>query len=292
MEDSEEYVVKQYICPICKATHEVTLAKDLAANRTKFPFPYVYLHSREQSGGELQDLLTILYIDANLQVRGTEIILVEGGNIFSAELTRQITDKLTDRIAELEEENVRLKNYMQFQSDSDFLATDVEDPGASEEEIDIKIEELSKETDKMIGELLEGLADVELLDDSPEPVFEDIEIEEISPRVKKPSRQKQIKPRIKVKTPAGPKKSKITTVDLFVASTIGPYGEKRQKLTINARISVDDLKETVGNLFGLDPSVFYLALNGVTLNDTQYLNDYNVTNNDELLIIPASTAGI
>jgi hypothetical protein len=291
MEDSGEYVVKQYICPICKATHEVTLAKDLAANRTRFPFPYVYLHSRKESGG-LQDLLTILYIDANLQVRGTEIILVEGGNIFSAELTRQISDKLTDRIEELEEENDRLKNYMQFQSDAEFLAEGAEAPEASEGAIDIKIEELSKETDRVIGELLEGLAEVEVLEESPETSFEDIELEEFPPRVNRPAKQKQIKPHIKVKTPVGPKKRKITTVDIFVSSTIGPYGEKRQSLTVNARISVDDLKETVGNLFGLDPSVFHLALNGITLNDTQHLNDYNVADCDEILIIPASTAGI
>ncbi|HMF30838.1 MAG TPA: hypothetical protein VKK79_05465, partial [Candidatus Lokiarchaeia archaeon] len=169
--------------------------------------------------------MTILYIDANMQVRGTEIIEVEDSNIFSADLTKQIAEKLTDKITEVEEENVRLKEFLDFESDADFLATKTEPSEASDEEMDIKIEELAKETDKVIGQLLEGLAEIEIIEESADLEIEDLEVEEYSLPARKPRKPKQIKPRIKVKTPKGPKTSKRPKIDIFVASTIGPYGE-------------------------------------------------------------------
>lgn len=88
------------------------------------------------------------------------------------------------------------------------------------------------------------------------------------------------------KTPSGGGK-KIT---LFFMSTIGP-GEKKQKLTVDDGNIVGDIKTTVGNLFGLNPNDFHLSSGGVTMDETTSLNQYNVSDGDDVLLIPASTAG-
>jgi len=79
-------------------------------------------------------------------------------------------------------------------------------------------------------------------------------------------------------------------ISVFFLSTIGP-GEKKQKLTVNDANQVGDIKETVANLFALDPSDFYLSSGGVTMDEFSNLNDYNVTDGDDILLIPASIAG-
>jgi molybdopterin converting factor small subunit len=73
-------------------------------------------------------------------------------------------------------------------------------------------------------------------------------------------------------------------------STIGP-GEKKEKLTVNDANQVSDLKETLGNLYGLDPNEFHLSSGGVTMDENNQLKDYNVNDGDDILLIPASTAG-
>jgi hypothetical protein len=93
------------------------------------------------------------------------------------------------------------------------------------------------------------------------------------------------------KTPAG----KTPTaggknIALYFTSTIGP-GEKKQKLTINDGNAVNDIKRTVGNMFGLNPADFHLSSGGVTMDDGMPLNNYSISNGDEVLLIPASTAG-
>ncbi|HEY0088485.1 MAG TPA: ubiquitin-like domain-containing protein, partial [Candidatus Lokiarchaeia archaeon] len=72
--------------------------------------------------------------------------------------------------------------------------------------------------------------------------------------------------------------------------TIGP-GEKRQKLTVDDSNNVDAVKKTVGNIFGLDPDDFHLSSGGVTMDENTPLSSYNLSNGDEVLLIPASTAG-
>lgn len=73
-------------------------------------------------------------------------------------------------------------------------------------------------------------------------------------------------------------------------STIGP-GEKKEKLTVNDSNQVKDIKNTLGDLFGLDPNEFHLSSGGVTLDENTSLTDYSVSNGDAILLIPASTAG-
>jgi hypothetical protein len=96
---------------------------------------------------------------------------------------------------------------------------------------------------------------------------------------------------IKSKTPAAKTPSiggrKVT---VFFMSTIGP-GEKKQKLTVNDGNSVNDIKKTVGNLFGLNPTDFHLSSGGITMDENTPLKDYNVSDGDDILLIPASTAG-
>ena len=79
-------------------------------------------------------------------------------------------------------------------------------------------------------------------------------------------------------------------ISVYFMSTIGP-GEKKQKLLINTGNLVGDIKETVANLFGLDPADFHLSSGGVTMDESFPLKDYNVNDGDDILLIPASTAG-
>ncbi len=88
-----------------------------------------------------------------------------------------------------------------------------------------------------------------------------------------------------IKGPSGGKK-----ISLYFTSTVGP-GEKKQKLMVDNANLVDAIKETVGNIFGLDPNDFHLSSGGVTMEESSPLSDYNVDDGDEVLLIPSSTAG-
>ncbi len=79
-------------------------------------------------------------------------------------------------------------------------------------------------------------------------------------------------------------------ISIYFMSTIGP-GEKKQKLTVNDGNLVGDIKETVANLFGLDPADFHLSSGGITMDEINPLNDYNVSDGEDILLIPASIAG-
>jgi len=92
------------------------------------------------------------------------------------------------------------------------------------------------------------------------------------------------------KTPEHKISSEGKKISVFFLSTIGP-GEKKQKLLVFTANKVGDIKDTVANLFALDPSDFHLSSGGVTMDETSYLNDYNVADGDDILLIPASTAG-
>ena len=92
------------------------------------------------------------------------------------------------------------------------------------------------------------------------------------------------------KTPASKKPSGGRKLSVYFISTIGP-GEKKQKLTINDNNDVGDIKRTVGNMYGMDPADFHLSSNGVTMDEDTPIGNYNVGNGDDVLLIPASTAG-
>jgi len=95
---------------------------------------------------------------------------------------------------------------------------------------------------------------------------------------------------LKSKTPATKTPSAGKKLTLYFMSTIGP-GEKKEKLTVNDSTHVSDIKQTLGNLYGLDPNDFHLSSGGVTLDENSPLRDYSVNDGDDILLIPASTAG-
>jgi len=95
---------------------------------------------------------------------------------------------------------------------------------------------------------------------------------------------------LKSKTPAGKTPAGGKKLTLYFMSTIGP-GEKKEKLTVNDGNHISDIKHTLGNLYGLDPNDFHLSSGGVTMDENSTLRDYNVNNGDDILLIPASTAG-
>ena len=95
---------------------------------------------------------------------------------------------------------------------------------------------------------------------------------------------------VKSKTPAAKTPSAGKKLTLYLISTIGP-GEKKEKLSVNDSNRVDDIKSTLGNIYGLDPNDFHLSSGGVTMDENNPLRDYDVNNGDDILLIPASTAG-
>ena len=95
---------------------------------------------------------------------------------------------------------------------------------------------------------------------------------------------------IRAKTPEHKISTEGKKISVFFLSTIGP-GEKKQKLTVNDGNIVGDIKETVANLFALDPSDFYLSTGGVIMEENSQLKEFNVEDGDDILLIPASTAG-
>ena len=95
---------------------------------------------------------------------------------------------------------------------------------------------------------------------------------------------------VRSKTPASKTPSAGKKVTLYFMSTIGP-GEKKEKLTVNDNNRIKDIKRTLGNLYGLNPNDFHLSSGGVTMDESSQLNDYSVNDGDDILLIPASTAG-
>jgi hypothetical protein len=95
---------------------------------------------------------------------------------------------------------------------------------------------------------------------------------------------------LKSKTPASKTPSVGKKLTLYFMSTIGP-GEKKEKLTVNDSNHVRDIKQTLGNLYGLDPNDFHISSGGVTMDENSALRDYDVSDGDDILLIPASTAG-
>jgi len=250
----KESVLKIYHCPKCQTTHTVELSRSMSENRERFPFPFVFLHSLEE---KLEELLTVLYIDANLDIRAVEIIEVENSNIFSEDLAKEITEKLMNEIMTLQEENMELKGLLKNVELSDEIFVE------------------SGEDDEIQEDLMEEDLIIEVEDES-EGSFK-----QVSENVWK----------IKSKTPGRKNPPEGEKVTLYFISTIGP-GEKKQKLTINTGNIISDIKETIGNIYGLEPLNFHLSAGGVTLDEMNELKDYTIKDGEDILIIPSSTAGI
>ncbi len=84
----------EYVCDVCKSQHKVELPADLASKHTHFPFSYFHLH------GDAKDVLSTLYLDANLKVRGVETTKLDTGldDIFSKGQMMSIVRNLMDEL--------------------------------------------------------------------------------------------------------------------------------------------------------------------------------------------------
>jgi hypothetical protein len=269
----------------------------LAENKPVYPFPYVFLHSSEEFQN-LDDLLTILYIDIQMHIRAVEVVEVENSNIFSEELTKRITQKLMDKIVNLEEENLQLKELLTKLEVEKLSEIEGEKPRISsipslKPQIE-RVKEITSEkpliVDGNFKELEITSKEPEIASKEPFGEIEHVKTPDIAS--KEPSSEIQ-----NVKTPDIASKEPVqefveidTTVNVFILSTIGP-GEKKQDLRIDLRNRIGDLKETIGNLYGLEPANFHLSSGGLTLDENLNLGDYNVEDGDDILIIPSSTAG-
>jgi hypothetical protein len=119
--------------------------------------------------------------------------------------------------------------------------------------------------------------------------FDDEFDEELDEDLEEPSAKTPVEG-VKAKIPAVKAVPTGKKISVYFMSTIGP-GEKKQKLLINTGNRVGDVKETVANLFGLDPLDFHLSSGGITMDESSILSEYNVNDGDDILLIPASTAG-
>lgn len=126
--------------------------------------------------------------------------------------------------------------------------------------------------------------DEEFDEEFDEDLDEDLD-EEFDEDLKKPNQDELV-----TKTPKSKIPSEARKISVYLMSTIGP-GEKKQKLLMYTGYKIGDIKETVANIFGLDPADFHLSTGGVTMEEDLTLDDYNVNDGDDILLIPASTAG-
>ena len=125
-------------------------------------------------------------------------------------------------------------------------------------------------------------------DDYDEELDEDLD-ESLDGEMNEPSTKRPTKD-FRAKTPEHKISPEGKKISVFFLSTIGP-GEKKQKLLVFTGNKVGDIKDTVANLFALDPSDFHLSSGGVTMDEFSNLNEYNVADGDDILLIPASIAG-
>ncbi len=105
MEGDENYVTKNFRCRACNETHKVKFDKRIIEGRTKFPFPYVFLHDNK----EHKELITILYVDKNLSVRHSEIQELGTDLLFSKEQVVALTKPLLEEIELLRDELEKAK---------------------------------------------------------------------------------------------------------------------------------------------------------------------------------------
>ena len=105
-EEDNEKVTRIFKCKVCDTHHSITLNKKLAEGRNRYPFTHIYLH------GDLKDILTILYIDQELQIRGVDTEVLAREDIFSKEHMIEVVGKLVDEIETLRQDyNILFDRY-------------------------------------------------------------------------------------------------------------------------------------------------------------------------------------
>ncbi len=102
-----DLITKKYRCPLCKINHTIEFPKDFALNRPSYPFTHTYIHSYEAkypSSDSGKDVLTILYIDKNLEIRHVEALFQSAdGNIVSMEDAQRMITFLTTQLDDVQD---------------------------------------------------------------------------------------------------------------------------------------------------------------------------------------------
>ena len=304
---SSSKVKKIYNCPVCKTTHVIELPNNLADNRKRYPFPYVFIHSSEDNKN---DIVSMLYIDKNLQIRGSEAVRLEKSDFVSEDVTKQLVNKLTDIIMNLEDENFKLKNLVKKQDLEDLVKQETKNlkKALLGTDSDKYEKESTQEQPKKISfevkdtQNQSNMREQEELEPIPVPMETPLNNSATESNAKeKEDIQSEIRKRKEIitKTPKKPmehpktKTPESTISDkilIYFTSTIKKK-KKKQEMVIRKSITIKELKKTVGKLYGLHVENFHLSLNGLTLSETREIVSYNVCHKDEILIIPSSTAG-
>ena len=106
MSENSESILRNYHCRVCDTTHEISLHKKISENQSKFPFSYFFLH------GELKNILTTLYLDKHLEIRGVDVQKLADDDIFSKDQVVSITSTLVKEIEKLRKENEELRSKL------------------------------------------------------------------------------------------------------------------------------------------------------------------------------------
>ncbi len=109
----EGQLQKNYYCSLCGKHHDILLARDLAKNRESYPFAHIFLHKMEGSSNDIDDvgadILTTLYIDANMSIRGSEVKKLAACEIISKDDSKNIATELMEELARLQDEVTKLQ---------------------------------------------------------------------------------------------------------------------------------------------------------------------------------------
>ena len=107
MVDENDSVMKQYYCRVCKDEHYIKLNKNICEGRENYPFPFIFLH------GDLKNILTTIYIDKNMEIRGVDVQKLTDEDIFSKQQAISIAKNLMNEIERLSFENLLLKEEIE-----------------------------------------------------------------------------------------------------------------------------------------------------------------------------------
>jgi len=106
MNSHNDFVIRVYDCRLCKQHHEIKLSNQISKDHEDYPFPYTFLH------GDLRNILTTLYIDQNLEIRGVDVRELTDSDLFSKDQVLTIINTLMEEIEQLREENESLRDKL------------------------------------------------------------------------------------------------------------------------------------------------------------------------------------
>lgn len=126
-----QLVRKSYYCPLCNTKHYVELPADFAEDRPAYPFVHTYMHtfsSTKPHHDTGKDIITMLYIDKNLEIRHAEAMFQNAeGNIVSMEDANKMIGFLTTQLQDLQDSFDAL--FLKYQNlEKEYLALKEKNP--------------------------------------------------------------------------------------------------------------------------------------------------------------------